>query len=40
MTNVVYDDCETDEDYEKADAKREALQKEIVKYLMVAFDLI
>lgn len=35
--NVVYEDGETDEDYELADAKREVLQKEVIKSLMAAF---
>lgn len=39
LTNAVYDDCETDEDYELADAKQSLILKEIIKSLSIGFNL-
>ena len=36
-SNCLYDDCETDEDYELADAKRDALIQHILQELVAGF---
>ena len=39
LVTDVYTDCKTDEDYEKADVKRELLLKEIIKSISIGFGL-